>query len=120
MSHTSTNPRAADLKPGIYILNGFGDLGIHGELRKYFGKEVEVIKKCKSGLYYVRTEHDGYWSIAKSNLETPEQYAERLARPCVPFDPTKWKVEAAQDIEAHHGLDLEREIAKALYKEILK
>lgn len=115
-----------DLTPGRYILNGSGDLGIEGRIRRYFGKEVDVIKKCKSGLYYIFTENDGYWSVPKHNLEVPEEYHARIERyrNRTPEDiereriaMSKWKVEAAQDLQAMHGLDLEREITKLLGKQ---
>ncbi len=64
----------SDLLPGTYILNGSGDLLMHdGALRTYLNKSVECIKKCKSGLYYIKT-HDGkYFTVYKRNLNTDEE-----------------------------------------------
>lgn len=101
-----------DLTPGKYFLSGRGDLGIDPEIRPYLRKEVEVLKKCKSGLYFIKTNDGKLFSVPKSNLETAEQIKERLNRP--PPDFSDWTIEETVELEAQIGLDLEQELVNIL------
>ena len=112
-----------DLTPGTYILNGMGDLAMEHGIRKHIRTEVEVIKKTKSGLYYIRTSDGKFFSVPKFNLDTAEEVAERMARP--PMTPEQcqawakqWRIEPTEDLKPTHGLDVEDEMTKRLISEI--
>lgn len=110
--------RRHDLTPGEYVLNGFSDIGIDPDIRRYINRVVRVEKKCKSGLYYIKTTDGKFFSVSKGNLETPTEYFDRCSAP--PVDLSGWTVEATQDLQAQHGLDLGEQITKALIANICK
>lgn len=109
--------RREDLIPGEYFLNGSGDLAFEFDIRPYINTYVQVLKKCRSGLYYVHTPDGKFFSVAKHNLDTREEREAYLTAPRVPFDPSLWTVEPTVHLQAQHGLDLESEIVAQLIKE---
>ena len=51
------------------LVNSSGDFMFDGEAKRFFiGKQVTVIKKCKSGLYLVENSEGRQMAIAKFNL----------------------------------------------------
>lgn len=110
--------RREDLIPGEYVLNGFSDIGIDPDIRRYIGTSVTLIKKCKSGLYYIGTSDGKFFSVPKGNLETPEQYSERCSMN--PVDLSGWTVEAAENLQTQHSLDLGKDLTAALIANICK
>lgn len=103
-------------KPGDRVkINNGGDLAFEGDKRPYIGKEGIVEKITRGGLYYVYFEFNNRReAFAPYNVD-PANYC---PMPPQPFDPTLWTVEATQDIQAQHGIDLEREMLERLMKEI--
>lgn len=62
-------------------LNGNGDLGIDPEIRPYIDQVVDIVKRCKSGLYQIRTSDLRLFSVPKSNLFWKVTYNDQKERP---------------------------------------
>ena len=107
-----------DLIPGEYILNGMNDIGIDPDIRRYINNVVRVEKKCKSGLYSIRTIDGKHFSVPKGNLETSTEYFDRRSTKPAPL--VGWTVEPAKDLQATYGLDLGEKLTQALIANICK
>ncbi len=55
--------------PPTAVLNGNGDLAIEAVFRPYIGKQVEIVKVTKGGLYQIRTSDGKLLSVPKRNLD---------------------------------------------------
>lgn len=113
-----------DIVPGMYWLNGSRDIAFEWPMGRYIGEPIEVLKKCKSGLYYIKTEDGKLWTVSKGNIDTAEAHQAREDRrngkaPKLTLD-SGWTVEATVDLPGQYGLDFAAVTAADLMDDILK